>query len=113
MTNREIAPARLLATFLTAACAVAPGCRKPAPSQPSGIDLAGMDKSVPPGDDFNAYANAGWLKATPIPADKASYGIGAILSDETRTRTRALIEDAAKSSGGSADYGKVGAYFAS
>src|SRR5215471_13400692 len=38
------------------------------------VDVAGMDKSVAPGDDFNAYANGGWIKATPIPNDKASYG---------------------------------------
>src|SRR5437660_12398091 len=103
----------LAAAVVALVLGAAPGCRKDAPALSAGIDLAGMDKSVAPGDDFNAYANGGWLKATPIPADKASYGIGAILSDETRTRTRGLIEDAAKSSGGSADYRKVGDYFAS
>src|SRR5437762_2486799 len=68
-----------------------------APTSPasSGIDLAGMDKSVAPGDDFNGYANGGWLKATPIPADKASYGIFAILADETRKQTVSLIQDSA------------------
>jgi putative endopeptidase len=65
-------------------------------SAAAGIDLAGMDKSVAPGDDFNAYANGGWLKATPIPADKPSYGIFAILADETRKRTVSLIQDSAK-----------------
>jgi predicted metalloendopeptidase len=43
--------------------------------QNSGIDLVGMDKSVAPGDDFNAYTNGGWIKATPIPADSSSYGL--------------------------------------
>ena len=55
-------------------------------------DLAGIDKSVLPGDDFNAYTNGGWIKSTPIPSDKSSYGIDAILTDETRKRTLALIE---------------------
>jgi putative endopeptidase len=80
----------------------ASGCHK-APSSGAGIDVSGMDKSVAPGDDFNAYANGGWLKATPIPADKGSYGSGSILADQTRQRTRALLE---------ADNGKAGTYYA-
>src|SRR5579884_225156 len=62
----------------------------------SGIDLAGMDRSVAPGDDFNAYANGGWIKATPIPPDKARYGVFTMLADETRRRTVDLIQNAAK-----------------
>src|ERR1700679_86288 len=34
-----------------------------------GIDLAGMDKSVKPGDDFFDYANGTWYKNAAIPAD--------------------------------------------
>ena len=51
-------------------------------SGPKGIDVAAMDKSVAPGDDFYTYGNGAWLKATSIPPDKASYGIFTILSDE-------------------------------
>jgi predicted metalloendopeptidase len=86
-------------------------CRQTPPPQTAGIDLAAMDKSVPPGDDFNAYTNGGWLKATQIPADKASYGVFAILADETRTRNRALIEDASKQTS-SGDLHRVGDYYA-
>ena len=115
MKNREIASARLLAVIVLAvAFAAAPACRKTPPALGAGIDLAGMDKSVAPGDDFNAYANGGWLKATPIPPDKAGYGIFTILADETRTRTRALIEEVAKAApAGNADARKIGDYYAS
>src|SRR5215468_1304218 len=75
----------------------------------AGIDIAGMDKSVKPGDGFNNYVNGGWLKATEIPADKASYGIDAELADETRKRTVDLIQGAANQSAGvSEDVRKVG-----
>ena len=84
--------ARVSAILLAAALAAAPACRT-TPSSSAGIDLAGMDKSVAPGDDFNAYANGGWIKATPIPADKSSYGAGAILADETRKQLRALFQE--------------------
>ena len=42
----------------------------------TGLDLAGIDRSVAPGDDFFRYANGTWLKTTEIPADRASYGPG-------------------------------------
>jgi predicted metalloendopeptidase len=99
---------------LAIAAAITVSCKKaPAPLS-SGIDAAGMDRSVAPGDDFNAYANGGWIKATPIPPDKSSYGIFAILADETRKRTQSLIQESAKAgSAGSADARKIGDYYAS
>src|SRR5215831_11622960 len=109
MTRR--ATASSLATALLAALALAaPSCRQ-TPPQTAGIDLQGMDKSVAPGDDFNEYTNGGWMKATAIPADKASYGIFAILADETRARNRALLEDAAKASNAGGDARKIGDYY--
>lgn len=65
------------------------------------IDVAGMDRSVAPGDDFFRHANGGWLKATPIPPDRSSYGVGAILNDDTQQRTRQLLETSAAAEAGS------------
>ena len=39
-----------------------------------GINLAYMDKSVRPQDDFFSYVNGNWIKETQIPSDKASWG---------------------------------------
>jgi putative endopeptidase len=58
-----------------------------------GLDLAGIDHAVKPGDDFFAYANGAWLKNTEIPADRSSYGIGAMLVEITNKRTAALIQE--------------------
>jgi putative endopeptidase len=100
------------AFVLAVALAGAPGCGKPPASSSAGIDIAGMDKSVAPGDDFNAYANGGWLKATPIPADKPRYGVFTMLADETRKRLLALIQESAKAnSAASGDTGKIGEYY--
>jgi len=99
---------------LTAIAAMLVSIGALAADQPQGIDLAGMDRSVVPGDDFFGYANGTWLKNTEIPADRASYGAGAILVEKTRGQVRALIQDAAKAtppSGSSAQ--KVGDYYAS
>jgi predicted metalloendopeptidase len=95
---------------MAAVFAVAPACRR-TPALGSGIDLAGMDKSVVPGDDFNGFANGGWLKATPIPADKSSYGIDAILADETRKRTLGIIQEAGRSAAAGSDARRAGDFY--
>jgi endothelin-converting enzyme/putative endopeptidase len=61
----------------------------------SGIDQSIISKSLRPGDDFYQYANSEWLDATKIPADRADYGIFAILDDQTQEQVRALIDQVA------------------
>jgi putative endopeptidase len=84
----------------------------PAESGTKVVDVAAMDKSVAPGDDFNAYVNGAWLKATPIPPDKAGYGVGAILADLTRKHTVALIQEVAARPKNE-DARKIGEFYAS
>ena len=90
------------------------GCAGQKSAEKPDIDVAAMDLSVAPGDDFNAYSNGGWIKSTPIPPDKSGYGIGAILVDETRKRTLSLIEGAGKAGANeTADDRKVGVFYTS
>jgi len=83
--------------LLAAACALAclTGPARAAPSYPSGVDLAGMDRSVTPGDDFFAYANGTWAKTTEIPADRSSWGTGAALAEKTLAEVSDLVKGAA------------------
>ncbi|QDZ07494.1 M13 family metallopeptidase [Sphingomonas panacisoli] len=60
-----------------------------------GFDETGMDKSVAPGDDFYEFANGGWTKRTPIPADKSSFGAFEGLQDLSDQRTHGLLDAAA------------------
>ena len=82
----------------TPAAAVAPPeASAPKPEYGSfGFDTAGMDKSVAPGDDFFDYANGTWVKNTPIPPDKARYGMFNVLDDLSKERTRQIIEEKTK-----------------
>ena len=73
-----------------------------------GLDLAGMARDVAPGDDFFAYANGGWIKNTAIPADRSTYGTGAILAELTAKRTAELIQEVAASPGADPDARKIG-----
>ncbi|SRR5665213_368625 len=84
------------------------------PDAAPGIDLAGIDHSVAPGDDFFGYANGTWIKNTEIPADRASYGAGAMLVEKTNAQVRDLIQDATKGNPApGSDAQKVGDCYAS
>jgi putative endopeptidase len=76
------------------------------------IDRAGMDPSIPAGDDFFRHANGGWLKKNDIPADRGSFGVGVVLVDRARERTHALLEAAVRAPDGSEER-KAGDYYAS
>jgi putative endopeptidase len=85
----------------------------PAAAWVGGIDVAGMDRTVKPGDDFFLYTNGSWLKRTSIPPDRATWGITAELEEKTDRDTRALLEEAAaKAPAGSASR-QVGDFYAS
>src|ERR1051325_8219883 len=62
------------------------------PEKTHGLDLAGMDKSVDPGDDFFAYTNGDWMKSTKIPEDRSSYGVFDELAEEANRQTSDLIK---------------------
>ncbi|HEX3886392.1 MAG TPA: M13 family metallopeptidase [Phenylobacterium sp.] len=102
----------LSAAFVLAAMAASAQTAAPSlvNTHPAGLDLAGMDRSVKPGDDFFAYANGHWLATTQIPADRSSWGVGAELTELTTARTQALIQGAAKAKPGT-EARKIGDYY--
>ncbi|MFZ7094929.1 M13 family metallopeptidase [Luteimonas dalianensis] len=57
-----------------------------------GIDTAGMDTSVSPGEDFFAYVSGNWAENTEIPSDRSSYGSFLALRDLSEARVRQLVE---------------------
>ena len=79
-----------------------------------GVDTAGMDKAVKPGDDFYKFVNGSWDKATAIPSDRASWGGFAVLRDLSDQRTREIIETVSKQQNAPGSVGqKVGDFYAS
>ena len=79
----------------------------------SGIDKSYVSQAIKPGQDFFEYVNDGWLKNTPIPADKSNYGAFTILDDDTQAAVRQIIEEAAadKQAPAGSDRQKVGDFY--
>lgn len=58
-----------------------------------GVDLTAGDATVHPGDNFYQYANGGWLRANPIPADRSSWGSVSALGAEAEKRVRDIVSE--------------------
>ena len=62
-----------------------------------GINVANMDRSQKPGDNWFLYCNGDWIKRTEIPPDRAGMGVFAELRDATDKQTATIVEGVAKS----------------
>lgn len=59
------------------------------------IDLANMDTTIHPGDNFFMYANGAWLKANPVPGDQSRWGSFNILAENNLTALHTILDSAA------------------
>ena len=114
--RRAAAAAALLAA---AALPTSPALASPPPTPPVkgiGINVANIDPSVKPCDDFFHYASGNWLKNNPIPAAEVRWGSFNELADKNNATLRSILEtaarDAVKAPKGS-NAQKVGDFFAS
>ncbi len=72
------------------------GCKsKTETKKYAGIDIANLDTTVDPMTDFFHYANGGWLKANPIPADQSRWGSFNILNEDNKKHLKEIAESAA------------------
>jgi len=93
---------------LTAVVALA-GCNTQ--PDPKGVDKANMDLTVSPSDDFNQYANGGWMAVNPIPNDKARFGSFDVLADESQKKVKELVEATTKGEQDNEIAKKIGTFY--
>ena len=116
MRSNHLAALRALSrTVATAAVLLAAGAFGSASDGAAvrGLDVAGMDRSVAPGDDFFRYANGTWLEHTQIPPDRSSWGTGEELTELTAKRTAELIRRAGTAAAAGTEARKITDYYAS
>jgi putative endopeptidase len=89
--NRWMLTAAIAATLCTAASRAAAPAAAP---RTIGVDLAGVDHAVQPGDNFYQYANGNWMKTATIPADRSSTGNFFSVFEQAEKRTAELIRHA-------------------
>jgi len=87
---------KIAVAFATIACALSAAASAQS-AKPAfgawGVDLAGMDTSVKPGDDFFNYANGTWYKNAVIPDDRTSTGSFQNLQILSEQRMSAIVAD--------------------
>jgi len=100
------------AAVAIAIAAFAPLCLA-AGANEHGLDFAGTDPSVAPGDDFFRHANGRWLASTEIPPDRSYWGVSGEMAELTLQRTVELIRAADASAAAGTEARKIGDYYAS
>ena len=80
-----------------------------------GLDPANMDTTCAPCQDFNRYANGGWLARTQLDAQHASYGSFTELSERNQETLRRIVEKLAAAAPAypRTNDEKIGAFYAS
>ena len=61
-----------------------------------GVDTAGMDTSVKPGNDFFKYAGGKWMAENKIPSDKNRWGMFDTLREESDANVHKILEETSK-----------------
>ncbi|HEY6333726.1 MAG TPA: M13 family metallopeptidase [Blastocatellia bacterium] len=63
-----------------------------------GFDLANLDRSCKPCDDFNKFADGGWKATHPIPAAYPAWGSLNALSEQNNEKLRGILQAASQNS---------------
>ena len=72
------------ALALTASCAMAA-------QHLARVDKAGLDNSIPAGEDFYRHVNNGWMQAHPLTDEYSRYGMFNVLNDEAEKNVKDIV----------------------
>ena len=76
--------------ILALALSVAACNDKKAATQTGGIDVANLDRSVTPNQDFYQFACGGWMQAHPLTDEYGRFGSFDLLAENNRKQMQGL-----------------------
>jgi putative endopeptidase len=120
-SQRSAAPVALPSTALSGCFGFDPadsrgGSAAGVEAQPThGFDLANLDRSVAPCDDFYKFVDGGWIKNNPIPADRSTWAPYSKLMNQNEEELHGILEEAAKDKTAKpgSNLQKIGDYYSS
>ena len=83
MLSLSLAAAMALSPTVVLAAGAGDGAKAdaPKPAAVPGFDVNNLDRSVKPCEDFNQFANGGWMAKNPVPAEYPTWGTFSALRD--------------------------------
>ncbi|MGA9882885.1 MAG: M13 family metallopeptidase [Candidatus Acidiferrales bacterium] len=80
-----------------------------------GFNLANLDRSVSPCQNFWKFADGGWIKSHPIPADHSAWGTFNIIDEHNKEILHQILEEASKDTHArpGSNWQKIGEYYGS
>ena len=113
MKKTSIFKRRVMASLVGLACLSGVVQAQTATSNQLVLESMTMDKKADPCKDFFQYSNGEWLKANPIPSDRARYSAYDEVTERNLAALKQIAEAAAKGEGKSKAAQLVGAFYAS
>ncbi len=112
--NKHISKISIVATVITLASCGGNAKKEATVMNTSGIDMANIDSTTKPIDDFYQFVNGNWIKNNPIPSSESSWTTFQELRERNTKKLRAILDSASvdKSAKVGSNTQKIGEFYA-
>src|SRR5262245_26262830 len=83
--------------YLVAVSIIIVSCSKPTPPKKQFVDVAGIDNTIKPGDNFFRFVNGKWYDSAQIDADQSGVGSYMFLNIPQKKLLQHILDSVSKS----------------